>query len=127
MAKEYHKKITVQTEHLDERNHVNNVVYLQWVQDVSEEHWLSKTDQELNSNYFWVVRSHQLNYKKQVFGGDQITIKTYVANFKGPFSERVVEFYKEDELVVSSISNWCFLAISDLKPTRIPEEIQELF
>lgn len=123
----YSKTIEVKKEHLDEASHVNNVVYLQWVQDISKEHWLSKTTDAVNSKMFWVVRSHRIDYRKQVFLSDQLVIKTFVNSCKGPFSERVVEFWRENDRVVMSKSNWCLLGTYDQKPLRISDEIQALF
>ena len=52
-------------EHLDEMNHVNNVQYLQWVQDVAEEHWLKKTSDEIRAEYYWIMLSHFIQYKAE--------------------------------------------------------------
>lgn len=123
----YSKVIDVLPEHLDERNHVNNVVYLQWVQDISKEHWMSKTNDDINSKMFWVVRNHHLEYRKQAVLGDQLIIKTFVKSYKGPFSERVVQFYLSDELAVESSSNWCLIDADTSKPMRIPEDLKSLF
>jgi acyl-CoA thioester hydrolase len=123
----YQENITVEEKHLDDHQHVNNVVFLQFVQDVSKNHWLSRTNDEINAMYFWVVKSHHIDYKKQVFLGDELIAKTHVAGYKGPFSERVVEFYHENELVSEARSNWCLLGRNDHKPKRIPDEIQLLF
>lgn len=124
---QFTKQISVTEEHLDELNHVNNVVYLQWVQDVAKEHWLHRVDSNINQQFFWVVRSHHLDYKKQVFEGDILDIVTYVVNYKGPFSERAVDFLKGNELVVSARSNWCLLDAQTQKPVRVPDIIKELF
>ena len=123
----FEKTIVVGEDHLDELNHVNNVVFLLWVQDISKEHWFSKTNDEINSRMYWVVRSHHLEYKKQVFLGDQVLIKTFVTNYKGPFSERVVEIYCEDKLAVKATSSWCLLDREISKPMIIPTEVQNLF
>ncbi|MEP1095666.1 MAG: acyl-CoA thioesterase [Cyclobacteriaceae bacterium] len=123
----YSKSIEVKANHLDEVNHVNNVVFLQWVQDISKEHWLSKTDDLINSKMFWVVRSHHIDYKKQVFLGDQLKVKTFVNSCRGPFSERVVEFWRAKDQVARAKSNWCLLGTGDQKPLRVPDEIQSLF
>ena len=114
-------------EHLDELKHVNNVVYLQWVQDIAKEHWFQKVDSNLSEHFFWVVRSHQLDYKKQVFEGETLEAVTYVVNYKGPFSERAVDFFKTEELVVSARSNWCLLDARNQKPVRVPDQVKNLF
>lgn len=123
----FEKTIRVEESHLDELNHVNNVIFLQWVQDISKEHWLSKTDDEINSRMYWVVRSHHLEYKRQVFLGEQLQIKTFVTGYKGPFSERVVEIYCDDKLAAKAKSNWCLLDRESHRPMTVSEELQSLF
>jgi acyl-CoA thioester hydrolase len=123
----YSKNIVVDASHLDELNHVNNVVYLQWVQDISKEHWFSLVKEPFTSEHYWVVAKHELEYKKQAFMDDKITATTYVEDFKGPFSIRCVEFRKGDELIVKTKSNWCLIDAATQKPKRVPEEILLLF
>jgi len=123
----YSKTITVLPEHLDDLNHVNNVVYLQWVQDIAKEHWFSKTSSEINTAYFWVVVKHELEYKKPAFLDDVIMVTTYVEEFKGALSVRCVEFKKGEELIVKTRSQWCLIGAKDHKPKRVPLEISELF
>jgi len=108
----YIQEIEVLEDHLDELNHVNNVVYLQWVQEVARAHWSSMVSPDTLHDYFWVVRTHHLEYKKQAFLGDKIEAKTYVISFKGPLSERAVDFYRNGELLVKARSHWCMISIS---------------
>ena len=123
----FRKNIIVAKEHLDELNHVNNVVYLQWVQDIAKAHWFSLAKEPFTNDHFWVVVRHELDYKKQAFLADEITVTTFVESFKGPFSVRCVEFRKEDDLLVKTKSTWCLIGRKTEKPKRVPEEIQELF
>lgn len=121
------KRITVTQEHLDFNDHVNNLVYMQWALDISREHWLSEINEEINEKYFWMVRMHHVEYKKQAFLDDEITVKTYVVGYRGPFSARVVKIYKGDEILVEVNSNWCLIERETQKLKRVPEEIQNLF
>ncbi|MEO1253790.1 MAG: acyl-CoA thioesterase, partial [Bacteroidota bacterium] len=107
--KDFIKTVIVSNEHLDFNNHVNNLVYMQWALDISREHWLSAIDDEINENFFWIVRSHHIEYRKQAFLGNELTIKTFVQGYRGPFSERIVEVYKAKDLLVSVTSNWCLI------------------
>lgn len=125
--KVFEKKIIVTEDHLDFNNHVNNLVYMQWALDISREHWLSEISDEINGNYFWVVRSHHVDYKLQALLGDEITIKTYVEGYRGPFSDRIVKIYKGGSLLVQVKSNWCLIERANQKLKRVPEEIQALF
>ena len=74
-----------------------------------------------------MVRSHHVEYKKQAFLGDQLNIKTYVEGYRGPFSDRIVKIYKNEELLVEVKSNWCLIERVTQKLKRVPEEIQLLF
>lgn len=100
---------------------------MKWALDISREHWLSEISEEINEQYFWMVRSHHVEYKKQAFLGDEIIVKTYVEGYRGPFSDRVVKIYKEDDLLVQVKSNWCLIERETQKLKRVPEEIQALF
>ncbi|MEO9872875.1 acyl-CoA thioesterase [Ekhidna sp.] len=123
----FQKSILVLESHLDFNNHVNNLVYMQWALDISREHWLSEIGDEINEKYFWMVRTHHVEYRKQAFLDEEITIKTFVASYRGPFSDRIVKIYKEEDLLVQVKSNWCLIERVTQKLKRVPIEIQELF
>ena len=123
----FEKDISVVKEHLDELQHVNNVTYLQWVQDVARAHWNALSNQEINDKYYWVVLKHTIEYKGQALLGDQILAKTFVSKNEGPKSTRHAEFYKEGKLLVKAETEWCLLDRKSHRPKRIPEEIATLF
>ncbi len=121
------KHLIVEESHLDELNHVNNVVYLQWVQDIAKEHWFSLAEEPFTEEHFWVVVKHELDYKKQAFLNDEILVITFVESFKGPFSIRCVEFKRGEDLLVKARSNWCLIDRKTERPKRVPQEISDLF
>lgn len=123
----FSQTIVVSKNHLDFNDHVNNLVYMQWALDISRDHWLSEISDEINEQYFWMVHSHHVEYRKQAFLGDEITIKTYVEGYRGPFSDRIVKIYKDEDLLVQVKSNWCLIERETQKLKRVPEEIQALF
>ena len=73
----YEHAILVTAGHLDELNHVNNVTYLQWVQDVAKAHWNLRAPEELKKEYIWVVINHFLEYKKPAFLGEELAVKNF--------------------------------------------------
>ena len=64
MAIVFEQQIRVQAEDLDDLHHVNNVVYLQWVQDIAKAHWAVLSNPEVNRKYAWVVLRHEINYHR---------------------------------------------------------------
>lgn len=124
----HQKTIRVAREDLDDLQHVNNVRYLEWIQDISREHWMLKAPESLNKVVVWVVLSHHISYKKAAFLGDELLVKTHIASNSGVTSKRVVEIiHRERGLLVRSETDWCLLKASTLKPMRISDSIKELF
>ena len=59
--------LKVEQKHIDELHHVNNVVYLKWVNDISEKHWEFLSIDDLNEKYFWVCIRHEIDYLGQAY------------------------------------------------------------
>ena len=125
--KVYINNITVKETEIDSLNHVNNVVYLQWINDVSALHWKMLSNDEINSKYIWVAVRHEIDYIKPAFLNENITIKTWIATLKGVKSIRNVEIYRKDQLLAKSKTTWVLLDAKTQKITRIPKEIEMLF
>ena len=56
----YQKEVTVKAHDLDQLNHVNNVCYVQWVQDIAEAHWLREASKEILDTCYWVLIKHTI-------------------------------------------------------------------
>ncbi|MEM9649520.1 MAG: acyl-CoA thioesterase [Bacteroidota bacterium] len=125
----YTEERTVTQQDIDALNHVNNVRYVEWVQAVSESHWLKTTDARTRKDLVWVVKNHNITYKRSAVLGDSLEIRTFIQDTKGPLSIRVVEILnnKTQQLLVYAITEWCLLDGLSLKPKRVPEAIQKLF
>ncbi|SDS52083.1 acyl-CoA thioester hydrolase [Formosa sp. Hel1_31_208] len=125
----HEQELTVTQDDLDSRNHVNNVRYVQWVQDMAEAHWLLKSSEAIRQQYYWVMISHHIEYKAEAFLGDILVLKTYVTESKGVKSTRMVDIYNKSsgQLLSTSSTIWCFMSHETNRPTRIPEDILVLF
>ncbi|REE00098.1 acyl-CoA thioesterase [Marinoscillum furvescens] len=126
-ARVYEERLTVSNEHLDELGHVNNVVYLQWIQDIARAHWERLASDELKSAYLWVVLSHHIRYHKPGLPGDELRLVTFVKDTEGVRSVRRVEVFKNETLLVEAETEWCMIDTKRRRPTRIPDEIKHLF
>ncbi|WP_274475812.1 acyl-CoA thioesterase [Mangrovimonas aestuarii] len=129
MAKVYETIIEVTEEHLDQQNHVNNVVYVQWVQDIAWAHWDKTATKAMTDAYYWVMINHFIEYKKEAKLGDSIKVKTYIVRSEGVRCVRAVEISNADSdvLLAKSETQWCLISRNNNRPARIPEDIQELF
>jgi len=111
---------------IDTLNHVNNVVYVQWIQDISTKHWNDLTKDSPEIDFVWVVTRHEIDYKGQALLGDTITFKTWVGETKGVTSVRHVEILKGTVLLVKAQTVWCMLHAKTLKPARITESVLKI-
>lgn len=117
--KVYQKEIRVTEDHLDDLAHVNNVTYLYWVQDMAREHWNSVVSPEISEKYYWIVTEHKIKYRGEAKLGDVIQAKTYIDGYQGVRSDRIVEFYLGDRLIVSARTTWCMMDRERNRPARI--------
>ena len=129
MSKTYQHDLQVNKDHLDELDHVNNVQYLRWVQEIAEAHWKSLVEKKANSYGIWVVRSHKIDYKRPAELYDWLTLKTHVALTKKFFSQRIVKIYLKDTntLVAQCNTQWCYLNSDTLELETSPENVFQLF
>ncbi len=127
--KSFELEIEVRSEHIDELHHVNNVVYLQWIQDVAKAHWEKLASPEITSKYIWMVLRHEIDYSNQAVLGDILIAKTWVEWSEGVKSERHVEIRNKEtqKVVVKGITLWCLLDAQSKRPNRIGDDIKSIF
>ena len=122
----YEKTQVVQKNEIDEYNHVNNVVYVQWIQNIANEHW-KELIKEVNSiDYVWFVVRHEIDYKAQARLNDTVTIKTWVGKTEGVKSVRHVEINRGSQVIVKSQTTYCLVDTKTGRPKRITEEVTNL-
>ena len=117
----------VKLQDIDDLNHVNNVVYLQWVQEVAYMHWDVLGTSAMKDAFVWMVLRHEIDYLNQAYVNDTITIYTWIDESEGVKSTRIVHMYCEDKILTKSKTTFCLLDKETLKPKRISNDILELF
>ena len=125
----YRHVIIVEKGDIDDLEHVNNVVYLRWVQDVAAAHWAQIASEELKKKYSWVVLRHEIDYRNPAFLGDHLIVKTWVSTCEGVRSIRNVRFYQSSsgKLVAETKTTWCLLDAQSMRPKRIEQDITSIF
>lgn len=121
--------ITVHKSAIDARGHVNNLTYLEWCLNAAEAHWKRNTSETLRKNYVWYVLRHEIDYKAAAFEEETLQVSTWVKTADGVKSERHyrIERLSDEKILVEAKSLWCLLNGKTLRPTKITEEIRNLF
>jgi acyl-CoA thioester hydrolase len=126
----YSKTIVITESVIDENGHVNNVAYVQWMQDIAVEHYSFLGGLEVQKPFgTWFIREHKVEYLLPAFMGDRIEIRTWVENVRRVQSLRKYEFVREsdDKIVVKGETEWVFVDTNTGSLRTIPEEVKRLF
>ena len=120
--------IRVNPEDIDELGHVNNVVYVRYVQEVAAAHWDKVADSELKNRYSWVVLRHEIDYRSPAFLNDEITGTTWVGEHHGAKFERFVKLVRQvDKKVLAEAKTvWCLMDAKSMRPIRITEDVLKI-
>lgn len=126
----YIRSFTIPDDSIDENGHVNNVAYVQWMQDIAVEHYSSiggVTAQGPDAT--WVVREHRIEYFLPAFAGEEIEIKTWVENVRRVRSLRKYEFVRKSDgkVLVRGETDWVFVDVKTGMPRAIPDEVSRVF
>lgn len=128
MSSIFHFEIEVTEKEVDRNRHVNNVVYIQWMQDAAIAHTracgcLAATKA---AGATWVVRTHHIEYLSPAYAGDKIIVVTWPSNFQRVRSLRRYKFIRaQDQAVIARAeTDWVFVNLKTGRPQSIPEEVR---
>lgn len=129
MASSFSKAITALPEHIDELGHVNNAVWVQWMEQVSVEHWRRDADPAHVDAYIWVVTRHEIDYRGNVMAGETVTARTWIPEGpRGARFDRLIEFTGPDGKVkVAARSTWAMIDKESGRLMRVSAEVAAPF
>jgi acyl-CoA thioester hydrolase len=121
--------VPVRSADIDEQNHVNNTVYLRWVQDVATAHWKSLASAEAQAAIGWVVLRHEIDYKAPANLGDEILLRTWVGEASRLKFERFTEVRRktDNQLLAQARTVWVPIDWNTGKPTRVSTDVRARF
>lgn len=129
MSRPYSHAFIADAGTIDELGHVNNAVWVRWVQEIATEHWRAVArDQDVDA-YIWVVIRHEIDYRGNVGPGEKVLATTWIPGEpKGAKFDRCVEFRDAaDKTLVSVKSTWAMIDRESRRPHRIRPEIAAPF
>ncbi|MDX2193830.1 MAG: acyl-CoA thioesterase [Gemmatimonadales bacterium] len=121
--------VTVADGDIDELDHVNNVVYLRWVQDAAAAHWFHVVPAEAAARVVWVVRRHEIDYKAPALAGDRLVVRTWVEGWSAATSVRRCDVLRpaDGRVLASARTEWVMLDRASGRPRRIADALAGLF
>ncbi len=132
MPRIHRTTLTVDGSVIDVNQHVNNLAYLRWMQEVAIEHSAAQgwpVARYLETGSGWVVRSHQIEYLRPAFLGEELTLFTWVADLRRQSSRRRYLFWREADrrVLATAETDWVFVDGGSGRPRPIPEALAGAF
>lgn len=114
---------------IDELGHVNNAVWVRWIQDVATAHWMAVATPDQIAAYIWVVVRHEIDYGGNVKEGEAVTAHTWISDPpKGARFDRNMEFSNDaGKIVVKSKTTWALIDRLTGRIARVPPDVSARF
>ena len=125
----YSMTFTALPEHIDENGHVNNAVWVRWMEDIATAHWMADADPAHVAAYAWVVTRHEIDYRGNIGAGERATAETFIPQApRGAQFDRCVEFRdSRGRRIVAARSTWAMLDKATGRLVRVPAEVAAPF
>lgn len=127
---QFNMRFTAQAADIDELGHVNNTVWLRWVQDIATAHWRAVAPAQHQRDYIWVVTRHEIDYRGNIGPGEEVEASTFIPDPpRGARFDRVVEFRRlpGGPAVVAARSTWALIERASGRLARVRAEIAAPF
>ncbi len=125
MRGRFTRSFTAGPEHIDVMGHVNNAVWVQWIQDMATAHWDAVASAENRERFVWLVVRHEIDYRGNVAEGESVIGETWIPGEpQGATSIRRVEFRNAaGKTIVSAATTWAMLERSSGRLARVRREV----
>ncbi len=125
----FEHRFAVEAKDIDRMGHVNNIVYVRWIQDMAVKHWRVRATDEQQAKVLWVVVRHEIDYLRAAVEGDEIVARTWVGSATRTTYERLTEIERaaDKKLLVKARSVWCAVDAATKRPIRADAALRARF
>ena len=112
----------------DGMDHVNNIVYVRWVQEVALAHWFAVAPAQAQASMTWVVLRHEIDYLRPARPGDAVRARTWIGQAQALRYERHTTIVREAGMLLARARTlWCPVDLATGRPRRVPAEVRTAF
>lgn len=119
--------IGILSDDIDHMGHVNNSVYLKWVQDAVVRYWEKVAPADAVSGHLWVALKHEISYRRPAFLDDIVVADVMAEQVKGARAFFTTIIKRGEDVVAEVRSIWCCLDAATLRPARLASEVSSRF
>lgn len=129
MSDRHAMTFTAQADDIDVMGHVNNAVWVRWMEAIATAHWEADASAEQVERYVWVVTRHEIDYRGNVVEGDVVEAETFIP--EGPsgarFVRRVDFRNAAGKVIVSAKTTWAMIDKASGRIMRVPADVAARF
>ena len=119
--------IAIEPADIDHMGHVNNAVYLRWVQDAVTRYWEAVAPSEAVAQHLWVALKHEISYRRPTFLEDGVVVEVIAERVHGARTFFSTLFKRGEEVLVEAKSSWCCLDAATKRPVRLARDVAARF
>ena len=123
----YRHAIGILPADIDHMGHVNNSVYLKWVQEAVVRYWESVAPPEAVARHLWVALKHEISYRRPTFLDDIVVADVIAEKAEGARALFTTIIKRGEEVLAEVKSTWCCLDALSLRPARLARDIAARF
>jgi acyl-CoA thioester hydrolase len=112
---------------VDFMGHVNNSVYLKWVQEAVVAYWERVAPAEAVARHLWVALKHEITYRRPAFLDDTIVASVVAEGVQGARAFFSTMITRGEEVLAEVKSSWCCLDAATLRPARLARDVVRRF
>lgn len=123
----YQQRLDISPADIDHMGHVNNAVYLKWVQEAVVSYWQSVAPAEAVARHLWVALKHEITYRRPAFLDDEIMATVVAEGVQGARAFFSTLIKRGEEVIAEVKSSWCCLDAVTQRPARLARDVIQRF
>jgi acyl-CoA thioester hydrolase len=123
----YRHDVAVAAADIDHMGHVNNAVYLRWVQDAVVAYWQNTAPADAVANHLWVALNHNISYRAPAFLEDDVVASVVAEGVQGARAFFTTMFKRGEQVIAEVKSTWCCIDVATMRPARLARDVVSLF
>jgi acyl-CoA thioester hydrolase len=123
----YRHRIGIEPSDIDHMGHVNNSVYLKWVQEAVVRYWEMVAPSDAVAKHLWVALKHEIEFRRPTFLEDAVVAEVIAERVQGARALFTTVIRRGEEVLAEVKSTWCCLDASSLRPARLAKDVVSRF
>lgn len=123
----FHHQIGIRPDDIDFMGHVNNSVYLKWVQDAVVDYWTKIAPPDAVAKHLWVALKHEISYRRPAFLDDTVVADVIAERVQGARAMFTTVIKRGEDVIAEVKSTWCCLDSATQRPVRLAKDIVKRF